>query len=216
MEWTSRANVGAALTALGVLRRPVAEPNLEVLTDWHRGGAETYVLQFRVHTSYEDVQLALKACVAFSPGRSATEVANDWLTRRHALAKAGVSTPRLFGASRGTLLEEWIPYDALDRIATASEPARRGLLQQAGFIIGTCGLLGFRPVSLADWRSRGTDLVVIDFGQDLGPPNVGGIADCSQITSDYVAFLQRSGIHVSGTDLSVLEAGVEDALSVSS
>lgn len=143
---------------------------LEVIDDWYRAGAETFLLVFDiVREGNSSVRLALKACTPQTPrGGSVKDVLEQWLGRRRLLAKLGVSTPALFGTSNGVLLEEYVPY-ALDELMQdhASEQIVVSLARTMGIVCRA----GFSPVALpSDMRSRGNDAVLVDFGSDLGSP----------------------------------------------
>lgn len=167
MVLTGEESVPLALAQLGMLVRPDEE--FEILGDdvWLRGGAETYLLHFAVRTQSATRRYLLKACTPAVGAVSLEQIFGAWLQRRRLIDDAGLSTPHLFGVGSAVLLEEYIDLHLRD--ALSSEKARAALLSQIGLLVGTLDRLGFSPISLFDdLRSRGTDVVVVDFGSDLG------------------------------------------------
>ena len=146
--------------------------------DWVRGGDETYIYRFWI--SHEDGRISgyvIKACVAFVPGVSLDSVLREWISRRKLLAKNGVPTPKLVACGRGIVVEELIPYK-LKNILVNSSSAPIDILRQLATFAGVLSKLGFEPVdAFHDLRSRGYDVVIVDFGQDLGPPGISKMQD---------------------------------------
>lgn len=137
---------------------------IEIVHDWERLGAETYVTDFIVRRGDRDEHLIAKSCIKFCP----LETMGDWLTRRHTLSDNGVSVPGLFAVDRATLIEEYIPYTFKEAYSLAENEHQDTL--RAAFIKTYLQITGagFSPMSLHDIRSRGQDAVMIDFGEDLG------------------------------------------------
>jgi hypothetical protein len=48
----------------------------------------------------------------------------------------------------------------------------RDWYRSAAETYGLLGNAGFAPMSVRDWRSRGHDVVLVDFGQDLEPAGI--------------------------------------------
>lgn len=141
--------------------------SVEIINKWYKGGNESYIFRFSVKdgATGEAADFIAKACVKLQP----TLAMNEWLERRKVVEQAGINTPRLFTASQGTLIEEYIPLTFKEAHAQADKDTR--LSMEADFIKLFVKLreLGFSPASFHDLRSRGADLVMIDFGEDLGP-----------------------------------------------
>lgn len=166
-----------------------------IVRDWYRAGAETYLLVFESISPTQASQFVIKSCVA-DPGQSLSGVVDNWLRRRAFVEALGISTPVLLGRSAATLVEEFIPLslaEALNRNAQHKRLACQTYRAWARL----CGA-GFMPVSLHDWRSRGQDLVLIDFGVDLGDPSFG-----PQCTSKdaFLDLSRRAGLDISATDI---------------
>lgn len=163
--------VPEGLLAAGIIENGDEFAGLSVVSDWHRSGAETYLLVFDVLSSNQDPKrLALKACTpSVGSGVALKVIMSAWLRRRSVLSAAGVSTPTLYGSGDGLILEEFVPLSLLEALEEqGSVPL---LISDAAMALGTVQALGFRPVSiLSDFRSRGSDVVMIDFGADLGDP----------------------------------------------
>jgi hypothetical protein len=131
---------------------------------WIRGGAETYIYKFSVIDCDNEAKninnFILKACVSFPAGNSIAEILNSWVNRRLLLQRHGAKVPQLFGFGNGIILEDFVPY-------------RTHLCMQLASVAGLFSRLQFHPISpFHDIRSFGTDVVLIDFGEDLGPSNV--------------------------------------------
>lgn len=176
-EIANVSHVSEALLALNVIDSLPVQIRLQTVDDWYRAGAETYLYTFQVITPGREVHLALKACIAYAPGSSLTAILTTWLSRRRVLGEAGVSTPRLFGVGKGVILEEFISHSLgqlLPFQAHADSQLISGLLAYAHVLDSA----GFRPIApFKDLRSRGNDVVAIDFGEDLGPPTASSDRD---------------------------------------
>jgi hypothetical protein len=92
----------------------------------------------------------------------------DWLKRREMLIEHGVAVPQLHAVNRGVLIEEYIPHDFHSTFIAADAQSRAQLRQQFIETYKRVHKLGFRPISLHDARTRGQDVVLVDFGSDLG------------------------------------------------
>ncbi|MGH3811082.1 MAG: hypothetical protein ACRDUV_01320, partial [Pseudonocardiaceae bacterium] len=69
----------------------------------------------------------------------------------------------------------------------------------------------FVPLSADDWRSRGDDVVLVDFGQDLGPPGVGHGSEAG-LLSEVLDNVDRAGIDLSPTELVLVSSSYESSL----
>lgn len=167
MSGADAHDMGRALADLGLVESGTSEYAIVEESDWVRGGAETYLMRFRVQTATSARPYLLKSVVSLGGG-GVGRTAAEWLARRSLIARAGVRVPRLFAFRNATFLEEFVPLalgDAIRRDAEVVELIRSRCVSAAGAI----SALGFRPVSLfADARSHGQDVVVVDFGADLG------------------------------------------------
>jgi hypothetical protein len=162
-----------AVKNLGLVPADAPSFSIEVSDGWYRGGAETYIYRFRIGTCLGySAEYLLKACVAFSPGRTLERILDSWIRRRRLLSQLDISVPALFARDDGEILEEYIPYSFLEELRGESRNAAhlsRSLAEYAGSLAG----LGFKPIeAFADLRSRGCDAVPVDFGEDLGDPYV--------------------------------------------
>jgi hypothetical protein len=138
---------------------------ISIQNNWFRAGAETYATDFLVDYGTGGTRhLIAKACIKFSPLESMSE----WLSRRSRIESTGVKVPELVAVDGATIVEEYVPYE-FKALYTSSDEAQQEKLRQLyidlyGMIIGA----GFKPLSLHDLRSHGNDIVVVDFGEDLG------------------------------------------------
>ena len=170
---TGTNSATAALLNLGLLEsRDELFQLISPPRGWYRSGAETYLYPFRVSKDGSDVSLVLKACVAFSPGTPLQSILESWIDRRNVLASRGVVTPKLYAWGHGAILEEYVPHTLREALGRTPSNLERLLVSMAD-LAGVVANLRFQPVDLfEDLRSHGDDVVLIDCGQDLGPPFV--------------------------------------------
>jgi hypothetical protein len=138
---------------------------IQVLTPWHRGGAETYISDFQINRDRQQLHLIAKACIKFG----ATEATKEWVERRKELEVNGVALPKLYFVERATIVEEYIPFSFKEAYEQADETTRNNLGSNYIDTFKRVFGAGFTPMSFHDVRSRGEDAVVIDVGEDLGP-----------------------------------------------
>jgi len=187
----SQGDLADSLRVLGLIGSGDAVASLETVSDWHRSGAETYGLHFAVVTrSGQRREYFMKACVAFPVGISLAEIFAEWLSRRLVVQELGIGTPRLYGSGAATLVEEYIAYPLAE--AFAFTPDRESLLRAVAATAARLVNGGFGPLSAHDWRSRGDDVVLVDFGQDLGPAHVAHGCE-SGLLSEVLDNLTRAG-----------------------
>lgn len=164
--------IGEAVVLLG-LAEAGEDVAIELAGPWRRGGAETYICEFSVTQGRKSPrEFILKACVAFSPGRTLHEILEEWVRRRTILSNHGISTPHLAYAGEGVVLEERVPYALASVLSLSDVDVRRKLLHQLGKLTGVLAAQRFAVVNpFSDLRSHGSTVCVIDFGADLGPPH---------------------------------------------
>ena len=163
-------DLAVAFAKLGFAADGQELPQLRMVMDWHRSGAETYSYTFTtLDSSNNERKYRLKACVSWGPNTTIETIIKSWILRRSVLAAEGVSVPRLIASGSGLILEEEIPHHV--SLALQSVSSERVLAQLLN-IAAAIARLRFLPVNgLEDIRSRGNDAVYIDFGSDLGSPN---------------------------------------------
>lgn len=164
-------NLEDALHALGIV--PISEPltSVKAVKRWVRGGAETFIFPFSVFTQNSEYRLILKACTPTPSAKPIQEILNGWVRKREILTSYGVSTPALFAARDGVILEEFIDMSLLDAFKASNN--RYVLMIKLCDTILVLRQLGYSTAALLyDLRSRGTDVVVVDFGSDLGERSV--------------------------------------------
>lgn len=165
---SGESDLQAALVSLGMARAD-GDADLVELAPWQRAGAETYTYIFELNDALGGRSFVLKACVVGAFGGSIEKKINEWIDRRFVLMGRGVSTPKLYGSGGGVILEEYIENNLADIIANSVhiDKIMEEIYRYAIAIVS----LGFDPVApFRDIRSRGNDMVAIDFGEDLGPP----------------------------------------------
>lgn len=199
----------AALTTLGIID-PNEEFVLETVQDWYRSGTETYSLRFSVSSRSRRCELMMKACVAYEGGMPLKDIFANWFSRRSLVDRLGLGTPRLYATGNAVLVEEYIPLGLVDALTGGEH--REAVLRSIGRTAGLLVSAGFVPLSAHDWRSRGDDVVLIDFGQDLGPPDVGNGSEAG-LLSEVLDNVDRAGVDLSPTELMLVSATYESSLS---
>jgi hypothetical protein len=200
------ANCGSILESLKKLEIIPNDCESMVLEDergWYRSGSETFLYTFRVRFDGRVCRLVLKACVAFATSATdVEEILGRWIRRRHILAANNISTPKLYGWGNGVLLEEYIPYSLSE--ALNNKPLKEEMMGEIGRLIGAICKLGFSPVRLFDdLRSRGDDVVMVDFGEDLGEPGT----QFGRIPFEsFSAWVRDQKLSVNDRDLDVAKA----------
>jgi hypothetical protein len=162
--------VGEALRRLGLADSPAVVPRLEEVHGWRRGDAETYLYRFRVIAAPRVRDVLLKAVTAFSPSRSLTDIAEEWVHRRQLLAAGGVSTPALYFAGRALVVEDyvgeklavWLRRNPGDNIQLTDQVFRLAAVMERHRFVPLCAFDGL--------RTDGQNVYVVDFGENLGPP----------------------------------------------
>lgn len=171
---------------------------------WVRGGAENYIFRFKVEEVGERPKdVIIKACVAYSPGTGLGDILHQCIQRRRLLKANGVQTPHLYGYGDGVIIEEYIEHSLCEVIKMASSN-RNDLVRELAIYAAVLSKLGFAPIGpFQDLRSRGRDVVAIDFGEDLGPAHINGQTK-SQIFSMLSAYLQELGLALSDREIDEL------------
>lgn len=204
-EWTVEQEIcriagcskfSTALRDLGIVSDNVEHYSIRKDQRWVRGGAETYVYKFEIKPKPGTTSvLIMKACVAFSVASSMDSILREWLSRRNILAAAGASVPRLYGYKNVVLIEEFIRYP-ITQILTNENRGSSSLLLKLAELAGIYSRLRFVPIDpFADLRSRGDDVVVIDFGEDLGPQRT-ELSESSEVFTVLLQTLDVWGVHV--------------------
>jgi hypothetical protein len=206
---TNTDSVADALVALGLLGNPSDRFDIVVLSDWYMSGSETYLMHFHVGANDLSRRFVIKACTAYSPAQSLTAIFDEWLARRRCLEKFSVSTPSIIATGSALLIEEYIPFTL--REAFDHTKARANLARCLGWTAGRVAAAGFMPLSVHDWRSRGSDIVLIDFGQDLGPARPSVVPDIT-LLPEVLDHLDRLHINLNSSEISYISEGYETAL----
>jgi hypothetical protein len=184
------SDIGAALRSLSLVASDEVEAELEPGAGWERGGAETYIYDFWVSSPGNREHFLLKACVAIGDFSGVSSILGTWLERRAVLEAAGVSVPRLHGAGSGTILEEFVPFSVRECLKSSSDSEH--LAHRLGKLAAVLAKLKFPVLSLSDLRSHGNDVVVVDFGEDLGSPGFSGLSE-SMILDEAIKLLDEVG-----------------------
>ena len=163
---------------------------ITIIEWWKPGGAETYTACFSlIDNDGVHRDLIAKACIKLCP----RETTQEWLQRRAILSENGVHFPEIYAIEGATLVEEFIPYTFFEAYKTANQKQRSALEECFKNtylkIIGA----GFNPTSLHDLRSHGDDVVVIDVGEDLGPPRPINSCDLSAVLNAEKQFRYITG-----------------------
>jgi hypothetical protein len=206
--------VKSALISLGIIPGDTSWCHVRELGEWTRAGSETYTYEFIVESDLATRHLIAKACVALGPGSSVGEISREWLRRRKLLTDSGVNTPRLYSAVSATMIEEYIPFTLVDAYKMAASDVRVHVSSELGRILGIISRLAFLALSLHDLRSRGEDIVVIDFGEDLGPPGVTRPGQVDLIDHILTHF-EQNDLRLRPSELQALSAEFERQVALS-
>jgi hypothetical protein len=197
----SQDDLPGALLRLGMIDCAIEEFELSTEANWWRSGVETYSLVFRVARVAGSTKYFMKACVAFADA-SLEQIFASWLDRRSVVKELGLSVPRLYAASPALLVEEYVDFDLYSALKHSQD--RSSMLKLIGEAAGKLASRGFTPLSVGDWRSRGSDVVLIDFGQDLGPPGMTNSAGFG-LLSEIIERIEGAGVMLCGDDLRLME-----------
>ncbi len=141
---------------------------VQILNPWYQGGAETFVTDFLLRSGKDQpLHLIAKACIKMC----ARATMKEWFERREALGENGVSFPdvQAIDYEGATWVEEFIPYTFREAHKRADRAQQRSLENQYAQTYLRIEGAGFKPLgALHDIRSRGTDVVMIDVGEDIG------------------------------------------------
>lgn len=138
--------------------------SLELIDDWHMPGSESFIMDFQINSLKRTERVIAKACIKMS----ASAVVQEWVSRRELVSSAGIEVPKLYSVAGPDILEEYIPQ-TLKQVYEKSDQNKKEHLHHEFFTAYKNLIeLGFSPVSLHDVRSRGEDVVMVDFGSDLG------------------------------------------------
>ena len=219
MEWSLETeltrlagvrDVREALRAAGICSARCGACELQVDQAFERSGAETYLLRATVQHSFAAATtFVVKACVALGECSGVETIVNEWLRRRNILRLARVAVPQLYLAGNGLICEEFVAHD-LDTVVAkpVAGASREPVLGDLGYALGTIRACGFLLLSTTNFRSRGTDAVVVDFGQDLGAPGLASTETTSDIT-ELLTRWERDGITLAASELRALSRGYE-------
>jgi hypothetical protein len=182
-----------ALFQLKLLPSVSKEYQVRTDVDWERGGDETYIYRFWIRSEGQESGYIIKACVTLDLERGIEGTILEWVSRRNVLMSNNISVPQLVYAGQGLIIEELIPWSLLDRMRSNPSTITQILPLLVDYA-ATLSRLGFAPIDgFTDLRTRGSDLVVIDFGEDLGPPYMTSVPNL-----DLLKYLEetllRSGI----------------------
>jgi hypothetical protein len=141
---------------------------VQILNPWYQGGAETFVTDFLLRSGKDKtLHLIAKACIKMC----ARATMKEWFERREALGENGVSFPNVHATDYegATWVEEFIPYTFREAHKQADRAQQRSLEDQYAQMYLRIEGAGFKPLgALHDVRSHGTDVVMIDVGEDIG------------------------------------------------
>jgi len=171
------------LYSVGLLQSEDADFTVNVHEDWQRLGAETYTMNFSVESEAQTTSLIAKACIKIPP----SSVMSEWVQRRQLLSAHDVPTPHLYAREGAVLIEEFIAHSFEQAYQSSDKNTQDMMRDRLMDLFCTLYVLGFRPnIGLSDLRSHGDDVVIVDFGEDLG-----GISSCSYNLDDTIGEASR-------------------------
>lgn len=183
--------VRQALLRLKLIEERDPTPLLQEVEGWTQAHPETFVYRFRIILPRVTHEMLLKAIVAFSMSRSLVELAEEWVARRRLLEAEGIGTSKLYHAKRAVLVEQHIDTKLSDHLK--QYPTAR-LFDQLISFAAILERHGFRPISpFHGLKTDGRDVLVTDFGQDLGPPGVMSKRDGRLLREAIRWFERQSG-----------------------
>lgn len=206
----AKANsIADALAFFSIIPRGTRDFKLCGGKEWRRGGAETYLYDFSVILEGGvERRLMLKACVPYALQSSVESILAEWIERRSLLKTLHVATPDLYFAGQGVVLEEYIPYSFWEQLGKSEGTRRLSLLTDLAHYIFVLSKLGFRSIdAFADLRSTGNNLVTIDFGEDLGPPDQLNPGSIDQYTRKACDAAEAHHITLTPGELAMLSNG---------
>lgn len=153
------------LKIIGVLKQNEYIISYSDITNWERGGAETYNATATVKTNNNKHKFIAKALISMATKPEQKLI--DWVTRRQLISSLGIKTPILYSASNGIVYEEFIDYEFV-----ISDELNTNILKQVAFIGAVLDKNGFTAISFdRDIRVMNNELYYVDFGSDLGNPS---------------------------------------------
>lgn len=161
---------------------------------WHRSGSETYLTVFTLLGDDGARKLVLKACVPGAATIPVESILSSWVSKRSEISAGFPSkiTPRLFSHGSGVILEEYIEYTLKEMVSQNDECAIAG----ADLIMHIASLGFDASLAFSDFRSRGYDAVIVDFGQDLGSK----IKSARVPLESYINFLRANYANASAIE----------------
>lgn len=159
---------------------------------WELSG-EAATLDFSIRSDSGSKRFIAKCCIK----SSSTKVMQEWLRRRDAVTKVGVATPRLYASQGASLVEEFVPYTFSEAFTRGDKYVQRRLVDAFTHTHQLLAQAGFTPVSLHDARSQGSNVVLVDFGSDLGDRRGSSItpeAACEKATAELVSMLGHRAV----------------------
>lgn len=164
--------------------------SLLVEEDWRQRGGETFTQIFSVVDEIQGIKRYILKC-PISLAMPASATLNIWLERRRMIGNLLCwAVPELYYANRGTICEEFIPFELSQRVDDGSRVSKE-ILENLASVALVLGRLGFRPLSLHDLRTRGMDCVLVDFGSDLGGPLGGSIPTSEESLQPFAQLLKN-------------------------
>ena len=171
---------GGAALELGGRRLNLVSPEegfigVEDGSDWSLGGAESYCCSGII--AYTDIggnrlsrRVLAKAYTGLTLGISVEERVATWQKRAAVLSGAGISVCGIYSAFRGVLLEEFVPWTLVEYLEARPDiDLWRQMAQCLVRLAQDLDGLRVHPVALvADLRTDGSRICVVDFGEDLG------------------------------------------------
>lgn len=179
------------LNEVGVIESADTPYTIEDSSEWHCPGSESYIMDFTVATAKDRLRLIAKSCIKFAP----LETVNEWMGRRQTLKENSISVPKLYSVHRATYIEEFIDLDLKTAVQNSELENAKLLRDRFVWTYRQLFIAGFRPMSIHDARSRGDDVVLIDYGSDLGSSNYGKapFKEEQVLTNALKAFVSISG-----------------------
>jgi hypothetical protein len=165
-------NINFSLHKNGMLPKEAVMTCYKDLTNWQRGGAETYITSFEIHYQLAGNRIVLP--IILKAILSMTDVNHRWeqyKNRIKRLNEFGIATPFNYYYQDGVIYQQFIKY-SIDEWIEILKTKVDGIVQiknKIQILLNQITKAGFVPTGLIhNLRIDNDEIYLIDFGSDLG------------------------------------------------
>jgi len=167
---TNEEKIENMLRELKILDSSEHLAEYEDITEWKRGGAETYIARSKIKFINDSGKLQEKEFVAkaiVTLCGNLTERCNELMKRRETLRKNGALVSEVYTVHKATIYEKYLPLEAQE--ALDSRCNKKQLEDDLQKILLALEKSGAKTENvLRDMRSDGKHIYFVDYGEDLG------------------------------------------------